>query len=131
MSMYNMIFGYNPAAEFLLTLIDMREEKIPRFRDCYMSVDGDIVIMTRTGGGNRGEYEQENQKLRENKYFKFDQDMRTDNTYALFHYTVPEMNPDHLKIFQELATMDPDKRWEELFEAMKTDGGKAMFRKHE
>jgi hypothetical protein len=123
MSLYNMIFGYNACAGLFLSALNIDHHKIPRFRDCYLSTDGDIVIMTRTGGGNRQDYEKENEWLRQQRGFKFDTDLKTDTTYALFHYAIPEdMDPNTIESIREVATVDPDARWKQLFEVMDREG---------
>lgn len=92
MSLYNMIFGVNPSAYFLLPLIGVKLDDIPRLRDCFLSDDNDkqIEVMTRTGGGNRETYEAENAGLQANPNYVDDRDMdEFDSTYALFTFNVP------------------------------------------
>jgi len=108
MSLYNMLHGFDPNALHLLKALGVEPEQIPRFRDCYW--DGThIVIYTRTGGGNREEYEDEatcrahypehftganppkgpwNSDLRKIAGFVRDADA-DDCTYAKFLYTPP------------------------------------------
>lgn len=111
MSLYNLLFGVNSLAPILLKHLGLSEDDIPRFRDCYL--DGDqIVIYTRTGGGNRDFYEDEetcrsnypeyfqkkedapkgpwNADLRKSKYYQSDEDDDFDSTYAYFRFRVPE-----------------------------------------
>ena len=52
MSLYNMLFGVNSAAPVLLATLGLTESDVPRFRDCHLNGE-QIVIYTRTGGGNR------------------------------------------------------------------------------
>jgi hypothetical protein len=52
-SMYNMLFGVSGAAPFLLAALGLKREDVYRFRDCYLSGDGEIALYTRGGGGNR------------------------------------------------------------------------------
>jgi hypothetical protein len=55
-SMYNMIFGQNPAAGALLAIVGLTKTDVGRFRDVYVvKEDGEtlIAIYTRNGGGNR------------------------------------------------------------------------------
>jgi len=111
MSMYNLFHGENSFANMLLFILGTTKDQIPRYRDCYW--DGSqIVIYTRTGGGNRKYYESR-QCCKENypEYFKgeddpprgpWNEDLRKlpgyikdeddsyDSTYALFHFSVPE-----------------------------------------
>ena len=92
MSLYNMLFGVNPSTYFLLPLIGIPLDNIPRYRDCFLSDDNDkqIEVMTRTGGGNREAYEAENAALQANPNYVDDRDMdEFDSTYALFTFNVP------------------------------------------
>ena len=52
MSLYNQLFGFNPAASWLMRRLNINPLHVPRFRDCFL-LDGKIAIYTRTGGGNR------------------------------------------------------------------------------
>ena len=73
MSLYNMLFGVNSAAPVLLATLGLTAGDVPCFRDCY--IDGDnIVIHTRTGGGNREDYEVENEELQSNPFYVRDED---------------------------------------------------------
>lgn len=62
--MYNMLFGVNPAAYALMSHLHLKyhsescdvegEYPIGRFRDIYLSKEGDkLILFTRNGGGNR------------------------------------------------------------------------------
>src|SRR5688572_23415563 len=56
MSLYNMLFGMNAAADLLLAILDLTRSDVGRFRDCYAAMEeGEprIVVHTRNGGGNR------------------------------------------------------------------------------
>ena len=53
MSLYNMINGFNPACVFILPLLGRHDKEYPRFRDCFLTDDGNIAVYTRVGGGNR------------------------------------------------------------------------------
>ena len=54
--LYNAIFGMNPATVLVAPMLtdEWPGSYFPRFRDCYVE-DGNIVIYTRVGGGNRFE----------------------------------------------------------------------------
>jgi hypothetical protein len=96
MSFYNMFFGFNPAAIFLLPMLGKQSKEYPRFRDCFASdssrpeFDGHIHIYTRTGGGNRLDYVKENAMLQANPLYVADYDDSDDNTFASFIFKVPE-----------------------------------------
>jgi hypothetical protein len=52
MSLYNILFGFDPLAHGLIQVLGINPLHIPRFRDCFL-LEGKIAIYTRTGGGNR------------------------------------------------------------------------------
>ena len=54
MSLYNMLFGYNVGTVLLAPMLtdENPQSFFPRFRDCYTE-NGNIVVYTRVGGGNR------------------------------------------------------------------------------
>lgn len=103
MSMYNMVVGHDPAAGAVLTTLgygSMDElQDIPRFRDAYIDVGGDtpkLVILTRTGGNNRSDYEKENEALRQRPGFIDDIDDSLDPTFAHWRYAVPDEAVDRV-----------------------------------
>ncbi len=130
MSLYNALFGVNPFAGLLLEALGTHSGNVPRFRDCYLSEDkSEIIIHTRTGGGNRDEYEKggeyweegqiDNDALRALPGFKYDADDDFDCTYADFHYEIPEAFKPMINTLADLgATSDPAKRWRELLDNM-------------
>lgn len=87
-----MVCGNNPLYDLYLKILGIELENIPRFRDVYVIVgtDPEIVIYTRTGGGNRSEYEDQNESLANHPGYLRDEDDSFDNTFAHFHYSVPE-----------------------------------------
>jgi hypothetical protein len=114
MSLYHVLFGQSDDSEKLLAVLASAGSiDPPRFRDCYF--DGtDIVVHTRTGGGNRDYYE-DLKTCRENypEYFKDrneenwptgpwnadmyahpwfsrDEDSEFDPTYANFYFRPPK-----------------------------------------
>lgn len=121
MSLYNALFGTNPFSTLLLEALGAEDWHIPRFRDCYLSEDGsEIIIYTRTGGGNREEYEDENHFLTLEDGYKRDEDDDYDCTYAKFYYAVPEaFKPMALQLTQLGATKDPAKDWQTLLDNLK------------
>ena len=88
MSLYNMVFGYNPACVFIMPMLGRRETEYPRFRDCFVE-DGKIAIFTRVGGNNRdcGFGEEE---LYTDPYFVSTYDDDEDSTYGTYLFNVPE-----------------------------------------
>lgn len=115
MSLYNLLFGVNPTAPLLLAILGTDEVQVPRFRDCFLKGDR-IVIHTRTGGGNRAEYVEQNARLRELSGFMEDHDDAYDSTYAHFVYAIPEKFTMTCKILKEYgAERDPEQAWAALF----------------
>lgn len=92
MSLYNLVHGENPHAEELLEMLnDVQYLDIPRYRDCYLSNDKtEIIVLTRTGGGNRQDYEEENEKMTMHPWYTHDEDADFDRTFAEFHFEIPE-----------------------------------------
>lgn len=122
MSLYNLLFGVNPTAAVLLKMLGITNiSNIPRFRDCFMNSDGtEIIIHTRTGGGNRAEYEEQNAAMREIAGFISDDDDSFDSTYANFRYGVPESFKELVPILlKHGAFVDVAKRWNETFEGIR------------
>lgn len=89
MSLYNLINGYNISNLLFLPMLGRKQEDYPRFRDCFLSEDGDtIIIYTRVGGNNRkcGFGEEELYKD-ENFIRTWDDD---DCTYGFYEFKVPD-----------------------------------------
>jgi hypothetical protein len=97
MSLYNMIHGVKPSTFLILPVLGKHPEKYPRFRDCFIGdqekpeTEGKIIIYTRTGGGNRPDYEEENEAMRQMPGFIMDYDDSFDNTFAHWVFEIPEM----------------------------------------
>ena len=131
MSLYNAIFGQNPLAEQLVEVLGVEPD---RFRDAWLQKgekgEPQIVIHTRTGGGNRECYADDgdcsgchhtaNNKMASHIYFISDEDDDFDCTYADFTFHCP---PE----FRELAVMllgiqgetkPAGERWQDLFKDM-------------
>lgn len=88
MSLYNMIMGMNPNAEDILRMLSLSMDDIERFRDCFLEKEAnEIVILTRTGGGNREHYL--NEALTNHPNYLRDYDDDYDETYAWYHFSIP------------------------------------------
>ena len=88
MSLYNMLFGFNPACIWVMPMLGRKQEEWPRFRDCFVK-DGKIEIYTRVGGGNRNcGYGEEELYKDPNFVETFDDEY--DTTYATYVFNVPE-----------------------------------------
>ena len=83
--LYNAIFGTNPATVLVAPMLtDERPESyFPRFRDCYVE-DGNIVVYTRVGGGNRTySTEPPHECMYDDDDFHMEFDFGEDRLYAL------------------------------------------------
>ncbi len=115
MSLYNMLFGISEAAPLLLAALGLTKDDVPRFRDCYIE-DGEIVIYTRTGGGNREEYEGSNAELAQHEHYLRDIDSDYDSTYAEFYFQFPPELAKDLKALEDAnETHTPSEKWAALF----------------
>lgn len=91
MSLFNLFMGTNPFAGVLMRMAGVPKPRdIARLRDCYLDKQGYIVVLTRTGGGNRPDYEESNAALTAVPGFVDGLDWDQDSTYALWRYHVPE-----------------------------------------
>lgn len=125
-----MLFGINDLTPFLLSVLGIKQEDIPRFRDCFLN-EGYIVIHTRTGGGNREYYDypnddnQEgpwNSTLRDNEYYISDNDDEFDCTYANFYFRFPNEYRSDLEALEAgNESYTPSERWQMLFEELRND----------
>lgn len=139
-----MLFGTNPFSGTLLQMLGTNQDEIPRYRDCFLNEDGtEIIIHTRTGGGNRDFYEHPdacranypeyfggddpdpsgpwNADLRKIAGFKYDRDDDYDCTYADFHYDVPEAFREQVALLKDLgAVTNPAERWQQVIEGLRS-----------
>lgn len=96
MSLYNLINGVRPSTFFVLPMLGKHPDEYPRFRDCFTSdpehpeYDDHIHVYTRTGGGNREDYEAENAAMASMPGYVADFDDGFDCTFASFVFKVPE-----------------------------------------
>lgn len=141
MSLYNALHGTNPIAGLLMAFIGIDPAHVPRFRDCFITEDGNVAIHTRTGGGNRAFYDSEescrknypeyfevgddqpdgpwNEDLREVEGFIRDEDDDFDSTYATFYFKPNDDVAPLVKGFQEImGTETPGDKWRKLFADM-------------
>lgn len=100
MSLYNMINGVNQATFFILPMLGKHPDDYPRFRDCFSRYDiypeytNHIFVYTRVGGGNREDYEEQINVLRNNENYVSDFDDDYDSTFATFIFKVPDIWKD-------------------------------------
>lgn len=100
MSLYNLLFGKNPNTDIILAILKLKENDVQRYRDCGFSDDG-IYIYTRTGGGNRDDYE--NEKLVNSPYYLSDEDDEFDCTYATYYFKIPEEIKEDVEKFKNFT----------------------------
>ncbi len=90
MTLRELIFGKNPGVKETLSVLQLTEMDIERFRDCWISDEEDkIVIYTRTGGANREDYP--NSALVNHPLYLYDEDDDFDQTYAYYYFAIPVM----------------------------------------
>jgi len=124
LSMYNSLFRVEDTAGAALSALGVDYTTVPRFRDAYFAWMDDkmsepiIVLLTRTGGGNRLYYENQvehdtyfpeqvytgpfNDDLRKLTGFISDCDDSFDKTYAYFKYEVPDEYTEKIKQILEI-----------------------------
>jgi hypothetical protein len=96
MSLYNMVCGNNPLYQLYHAILSTVEPlpPIPRYRDTYVEVSpaesATIIIYTRTGGGNREVFEEENEALAKHPLCLGNYDDDFDPTFAHFVFSIPE-----------------------------------------
>jgi hypothetical protein len=124
MSLYNIMQGYNPMAWLVLKMLNLdRLDDIPRFRDAWISPQEELVIYTRSGGGNRNFYNQANYEMTFVPGYIRDEDDSFDTTYALFYYKPPV---EYEELVKKIVECGGDKRettkevWERLLEEVKS-----------
>ena len=100
MSLYHLLHG-KPSDELFEKLIlwsDLKNIEIPRFRDISVSdKEPVVIILTRTGGGNREEYEADNVAMTVFDTFIEEYDCSWDRTYAEFRYNIKKEYIDEWK----------------------------------
>lgn len=126
MSLYSAVFGENPAGQDLVDLLnEVQPIQVGRYRDAWVERDGDtlaIRVHTRTGGGNREDYEDENGSLQDHPWYLRDADDDFDPTYADFYF-----RPDPAQIDTETGRklvemagdpVDMGAQWQAVIEAI-------------
>lgn len=119
MSLYNIMFGENPASEAILATLGLSPTDCGRFRDCFIA-KGEIAVYTRNGGNNREDcmpdFSQHPNYLR-------DEDDDFDSTYATIYFSFPDTYAEELKRLDGGETFDPSERWLKALEALKQHAG--------
>ena len=126
-----MLLGTNPYAPILLRTLGFVEPaaQIPRLRDCYMDSEGNVAILTRTGGPNRASHAEENSHLEKMPGFLRTEDWDLDGTFAKWIYAPPAQHAELLKQLATMgATMDPTEAFNAALADMKSDNPKPSTR---
>ena len=88
--------GVNPATFLFLPMLGKHPDNYPRFRDCFITDDNTILVLTRVGGSNRGcGYGEE--EIMKSPYFIKTYDADWDNTYGYYEFKVPEVWKDEFE----------------------------------
>ena len=114
MSLYNMLFGVNPNADQLLSLLGKTRSNFGRFRDVFVE-DNMLVVHTRCGGGNREDYGNVFAEMEDHPWYSHDADDDFDCTYCNFYFKVPNLDSLNITSFD---TLTPQERWTALFSAL-------------
>lgn len=78
--------------------------------------DDHIIVLTRTGGGNREDYDAENEAMQAIDQFVTDFDDDFDSTYAYWVFEVPEKRKDDFQKITSGQIMDISEEYrEELY----------------
>ncbi len=117
MSLYNMVFGKNPHAEFILATLNLTTNDVGRFRDAFVT-EGQIAIYTRNGGGNREDYQHVFDALAGHPLYLRNADDEFDCTYCTYWFSLPEEWKVELREI-ESGTFDPSARWLEKIDEIK------------
>lgn len=117
--MYNSIVGgVNPDTLLVLSLVGLTPDVIPRFRDCSIDEDAQLIrVFTRCGGSNRPNYEQALSLIECSKFYVSTEDYKEDDTYMTMTFKVPDKYKD---IATEVAKLTDNRSGEtKLDEALK------------
>lgn len=90
--LYNAVFGVDPMARLVLTVLGIQPNGVPRLRDAWIEIGGgsiQLIVFTRAGGSNRSRLDVGIQYMRSIPGYRSDHDMAFDSTYAEFVYGVP------------------------------------------
>lgn len=122
MSMYHLVFGDTSPKLGIAKLLGVDPDMIPRYRDLWIEVTEPVsetelvlAIYTRTGGGNREEYEGENDALAALPHYLGDDDDEFDSTYATFRFLVTRERIDQTWL-EPSAVADVEEVWAVLRE---------------
>jgi hypothetical protein len=116
--MYNIVFGENSIADDILSTLGLNKASVGRFRDAFV-MNGEIVIYTRNGGGNREQFQPIIDELKKHPCYLRDEDDDFDSTYCSIYFKFPEEYKEGLELVNEKRVWDPSQRWLDAIEAIK------------
>lgn len=88
--LYNMVFGTDPSAPFVLAMLSIPPKTIPRLRDAYPHFGKKkFAIITRCGSKYHDEYREQVDALRAHPEYVEDYDDPFDDTYCTFIFEIP------------------------------------------
>ena len=114
--LYNALFGMNPDRDKLLSLLGLSVNDFYRFRDCYLTEDGQIAVYTRGGGGNRDDHEDPRTEFGNNPNFLGAEDDDFDCTYMTYTFKVPDEAKAVLEGME--PTLPPAEKWSSLLASL-------------
>lgn len=114
--LYNSIFGVDQRAGLMLHVLGLTKKDFGRFRDAYPDAKH-IVVYTRCGGGNRRDYQEVFDKMREHPLYCYEQDDDFDCTYCSFYFKHPKGAEDILKFMAEGIAI-PAEKWKTLLDKL-------------
>lgn len=117
MGLYNVLFGMNQQADQLLAVLGLTRSSVGRFRDAFVA-DGEIAVYTRNGGGNRDDYQDVFDELRQHPCYLRDEDDAFDCTYATIYFRIPE-NAALVLGLQDIGPWEPDQRWADMIQRVR------------
>ena len=135
--MYHMVNGVQPATFFLLPMLGKHPDKYPRFRDCFAGKiytdkeldqfgipvlkhgkQATISVYTRVGGGNRGDYQIEIEKLRDMEGYIEDFDDDFDCTFATFVFKVPDKFLNDFKLIKKGKVLETSQEYKDMVDGV-------------
>lgn len=149
MTLYNLVFGMNPAADLIVALLGWTKMDVPRFRDAWVEKAGDgyeIRIHTRMGGDNAGHWDfstdddqagpeclcpgcvMDYQVFQHPQYLRHADD-EFDNTYRDVWFRVSPEATELAGMLVEPEKVDVPVRWVKELEAMERGEIKPEVRK--
>lgn len=100
MDLRSTLNGYNPVAVLILPMLGRRTNEYPRYRDCYVTEDERIAVVTQCGGKFREKGFGE-EELYEDPNFVRTYDVEENTSYGIYEFDPPaEWSGDFYHIMQ-------------------------------